>query len=78
MGGAGVDRDARGGALGADKARVLTAIAWGDAWTNMIQPFRALPALAVAELSARDITGFCVPVPIVSGAVPMAGLTVLP
>ncbi|WP_179379038.1 short-chain fatty acid transporter [Jannaschia marina] len=65
-------------ALGADKARVLMAIAWGDAWTNMIQPFWALPALAVAGLSARDIMGFCVLVLIVSGAVLMLGLTFLP
>jgi short-chain fatty acids transporter len=65
-------------ALGADKARVLMAIAWGDAWTNMIQPFWALPALAVAGLSARDIMGFCVLVLVVSGAVLMLGLTFLP
>ncbi|MCQ4772072.1 TIGR00366 family protein, partial [Intestinimonas massiliensis] len=32
-----------------------TAIAWGDQWTNMIQPFWALPALGVAGLSAKDI-----------------------
>ena len=34
-------------------------IAWGDAWTNMIQPFWALPALGIAGLSARDIMGYC-------------------
>lgn len=65
-------------ALGADKARVLLAIAWGDAWTNMIQPFWALPALAVAGLSARDIMGFCVLVLLVSGVVLGLGLTFLP
>ncbi|CTQ49826.1 Short-chain fatty acids transporter [Jannaschia donghaensis] len=64
--------------LGADKARVLMAIAWGDAWTNMIQPFWALPALAVAGLNARDIMGFCVLVLIATGAVLMLGLTFLP
>ncbi|MFN3228213.1 MAG: short-chain fatty acid transporter, partial [Hyphomicrobiales bacterium] len=26
-------------ALGADVSRVVMAVAWGDAWTNMIQPF---------------------------------------
>lgn len=36
------------------------AIAWGDAWTNMIQPFWALPALAIAGLGAKDIMGYCV------------------
>ena len=36
------------------------AVAWGDAWTNMAQPFWALPALGVAKLSARDIMGYCI------------------
>ncbi len=39
---------------------VSMAIAWGDAWTNMIQPFWALPALAIAGLGAKDIMGYCV------------------
>ena len=34
-------------------------IAWGDAWTNLIQPFWALPALAIAGLGVRDIMGYC-------------------
>ena len=46
--------------LGVDPAKAAMAIAWGDAWTNMIQPFWALPALAVAGLQARDIMGFCI------------------
>ncbi|MFA7100277.1 MAG: TIGR00366 family protein, partial [Bacilli bacterium] len=33
---------------------------WGDCWTNLIQPFWALPLLAVAKLQARDIMGYCV------------------
>ncbi|WP_185983898.1 short-chain fatty acid transporter [Aureimonas mangrovi] len=56
-------------ALQADVARVAMAVAWGDAWTNMIQPFWALPALAIAGLKARDIMGFCVMVLFVSGIV---------
>ncbi|MRI35106.1 short-chain fatty acid transporter [Endozoicomonas sp. OPT23] len=46
--------------LGVEPAKAAMAIAWGDAWTNMIQPFWALPALAVAGLQARDIMGFCI------------------
>lgn len=45
--------------LGVDPAKVAMGIAWGDAWTNMIQPFWALPALAIAGLSAKDIMGYC-------------------
>ncbi|GFE66191.1 short-chain fatty acid transporter [Litoreibacter roseus] len=65
-------------ALGADQIRVLMAVAWGDAWTNMIQPFWALPALAVAGLSARDIMGFCVIVLLVTGAILVPGLLWFP
>lgn len=46
--------------IGADTAITAMAVAWGDAWTNMIQPFWALPALAIAGLKIRDIMGFCV------------------
>lgn len=45
--------------LGVDPSLTGMAIAWGDAWTNMIQPFWALPALGIAGLSARDIMGYC-------------------
>ncbi len=49
-----------GQALGVPVAKTAMAIAWGDAWTNMIQPFWALPALGIAGLGARDIMGYCV------------------
>jgi short-chain fatty acids transporter len=49
-----------GAALGVPAAKTALAISWGDAWTNMIQPFWALPALGIAGLGARDIMGFCV------------------
>jgi len=44
--------------LGANLERVVMAYAWGDVWTNMLQPFWALPALAIAGLNAKDIMGF--------------------
>lgn len=47
-------------ALGVPVAKAAMAIAWGDAWTNMVQPFWALPLLAIAGLSVRAIMGFCV------------------
>ena len=52
------------------------AIAWGDAWTNLIQPFWALPALAIAKLNARDIMGFCLIDLVVSGVMICAGLLI--
>ena len=47
-------------AMGIEPGRAAMAIAWGDQWTNMIQPFWALPALGVAGLSAKDIMGYLV------------------
>ncbi|WP_427902239.1 short-chain fatty acid transporter [Ornithinibacillus xuwenensis] len=46
--------------LDVDTAKTAMAVAWGDAWTNMVQPFWALPILAIAGLKVRDIMGFCV------------------
>ncbi|SER58168.1 short-chain fatty acid transporter [Salipaludibacillus aurantiacus] len=63
--------------LGVSAARTAMAVAWGDAWTNMIQPFWALPALAIAGLNARDIMGFCVWVLVLSGVVIGLGLMLL-
>lgn len=65
-------------ALNADVARTAMAVAWGDAWTNMIQPFWALPALAIAGLRAKDIMGYCLIVLVVSGVIIGAGLVFIP
>ncbi len=62
-------------ALGADLARTSMAVAWGDAWTNMVQPFWALPILGIAGLRAKDIMGFCVIHLILSGFIIALGLT---
>lgn len=66
-----------GKALGVPAAKTAMAIAWGDAWTNMIQPFWALPALGIAGLDARDIMGFCLINLIWSGLFISAGLLLL-
>ena len=55
--------------LGADISRVAMAVAWGDAWTNLIQPFWALPVLAIAGLKAKDIMGFCLVQLIITGVI---------
>jgi len=55
--------------LGAEINRVAMAVAWGDAWTNLIQPFWALPVLAIAGLKAKDIMGFCLVQLIVTGVI---------
>ena len=65
-----------GADLGVDPGLTGMAIAWGDAWTNLIQPFWAIPALAIAKLNAKDIMGFCLIDLFVSGAIICAGLLV--
>ncbi len=62
--------------LGVSLPKIAMAVAWGDAWTNLIQPFWALPALAVAGLGIRDIMGFCLVSLIFSGVVISIGFLV--
>jgi short-chain fatty acids transporter len=50
------------------------AVAWGDAWTNLLQPFWALPVLAIAGLKAKDIMGFCLIQLFITGAIISVGL----
>lgn len=65
-----------GADLGVDAGLTGTAIAWGDAWTNLIQPFWALPALAIAKLSARDIMGYCLVDLLITGVIICGGLII--
>ena len=67
---------AAGADLGVDHGLTGIAIAWGDAWTNLIQPFWALPALAIAKLNAKDIMGFCLIDLFVTGVIICGGLLI--
>ena len=60
-------------AMGIEAGRAAMGIAWGDQWTNMIQPFWALPALGVAGLSAKDIMGYLVIVTLFVGVIACLG-----
>ena len=44
--------------LGVEAPPVIMAIAYGDQWTNMIQPFWAIPILTVTRLRFGDVVGF--------------------
>ncbi|MBS3975804.1 MAG: short-chain fatty acid transporter [Syntrophomonadaceae bacterium] len=66
-----------GAALGVPASKVAMSIAWGDAWTNMIQPFWALPLLAIAKLGIKDIMGYCTIVLIYTGIVVSLALLIL-
>jgi short-chain fatty acids transporter len=53
--------------LGTDPSRVVMGVAYGDQWTNMIQPFFTIPLLAIAGLHVRQIMGYTFLVLIVTG-----------
>jgi len=44
--------------LGTDPAVIVMGVAYGDQWTNMIQPFWTIPILAIAGLHMRQIMGY--------------------
>ncbi|MDO9636920.1 MAG: TIGR00366 family protein [Pseudotabrizicola sp.] len=46
--------------LGAPIPATAVAVQIGDQWTNMVQPFWLLPALAISGLKLRDIMGYMV------------------
>ncbi|MDR7124350.1 TIGR00366 family protein [Pseudotabrizicola sp. 4114] len=46
--------------LDAPIAATAVAVQIGDQWTNMVQPFWLLPALAISGLKLRDIMGYMV------------------
>ncbi|MGO1732166.1 TIGR00366 family protein, partial [Agrococcus casei] len=55
--------------LGVDPAIAIMAVSYGDQWTNMIQPFWAIPLLAIAGLKMRDILGYTTATLVASGLV---------
>ena len=53
--------------LGTDPGVIVMGIAYGDQWTNLIQPFWTIPLLAIAGLHMRDIMGYCFVLFLVAG-----------
>jgi short-chain fatty acids transporter len=47
-----------GDALGVAPGTTVMAFAYGDAWTNTLQPFWALPLLGIMGLEAKQIVGY--------------------
>lgn len=48
--------------------KMIMAVAYGDQLTNMLQPFWALPLLAITGVRARDIVGYTALLMVVAGA----------
>lgn len=58
--------------------KTIMAVAYGDQWTNMLQPFWALALLGITKLKAREIVGYTMVVMVVSAVVFILGLWFLP
>lgn len=67
-----------GAALGVPHAKTVIAYAFGNDWVNLIQPFWALPFMAVVGLEFRDFVGYTFIAWLVAGAVILLGLTFVP
>ncbi|MFZ5824553.1 MAG: short-chain fatty acid transporter [Bacillota bacterium] len=62
--------------LGVDPAKIALAISYGDGWTNMLQPFWALPLLGIAKLQVKDIMGYTMLTLIWAGVIFALGLLI--
>ncbi len=60
--------------LDVDLPLIIMAVAYGDQWTNMIQPFWTIPLLVIAGLSVRDVMGYTFITLLVTGVVFVLGL----
>jgi short-chain fatty acids transporter len=60
--------------LGIPPERVVLAVAWGDEWSNMLQPFWALAVLGPTRLEARDIFGYTTLIMLLTGPLYAAAL----
>ncbi len=58
--------------------KTIMAISYGDEWTNMIQPFWAIPLLGITGLKAGEIIGYSMLLCAGAAFVFMLGLMILP
>jgi len=59
-----------------DPGTMIMSIAYGDELANMLQPFWALPLLAITGVKARDIVGYTAVAMVVAGAWMALGLAI--
>ncbi|MBN1828556.1 MAG: short-chain fatty acid transporter [Deltaproteobacteria bacterium] len=58
--------------------KTVMAVAYGDQWSNMLQPFWALALLGITRLKAREIVGYTMVVMILTGIIICLGVAFLP
>ncbi len=54
--------------------KTVLAIAYGDQWTNMIQPFWAIPLMGLTQVNVRQFMGYCALLMLLAGPVFIAAL----
>lgn len=64
--------------LGVPVWKVAMGVAWGESIWNVVCPFWALPLLAIAKISLRDLIGYTVLLFIVGNIVVMTGFWLFP
>jgi short-chain fatty acids transporter len=64
--------------LGVPFWKVAMGVAWGESIWNVVCPFWALPLLAIAKISLRDLIGFTVILFIVGNVVVLSILHIIP
>jgi short-chain fatty acids transporter len=65
-------------ALSVPASRVILAYAWGDMSTHFLQPFWAIPLLAIARVEFKDIIGYLAILFVVNFVVVSAAFIVMP
>jgi short-chain fatty acids transporter len=65
-------------ALGVSIPKTIMAISYGDEWTNMVQPFWAIPLLGITGLKVGEIIGYSMLLCAGVAVVYALGLVVLP
>lgn len=58
--------------------KVAMGVAWGESIWNVVCPFWALPLLAIARISLRDLIGFAVLLFLVGNVVAITGILLFP
>ncbi len=64
--------------LGVEPWKVAMGVAWGESIWNVVCPFWALPLLAIANISIRDLIGFAVLLFIIGNIVAITGIFLFP
>lgn len=64
--------------LGVPVGKTIIAYGFGDSWTNLLQPFWAIPLLDITRTRARDVFGYTITLMILVFPVAALSLTLIP